>query len=58
MMPAPRDVLMVEGKGFNEPDPRFLENLRDAILRNAAKRGKPRPTASHPEHHLPRVHGA
>src|SRR5213076_3031780 len=36
-----------EGKGFEDPDPRFLANLRDAILRNAAKRGRPRPTASH-----------
>src|SRR5438876_9686066 len=36
-----------EGKEFDDPDPRFLANLRDAILRNAAKRGMPRPTASH-----------
>jgi hypothetical protein len=38
---------MVEGKGFDQPDPRFIENLRDAIVRNAAKPRKPRPPASH-----------
>jgi hypothetical protein len=42
------EELMVEGKGFEDRDPKFLENLRDAIVRNAAKRGRPRPTASHP----------
>src|SRR5439155_18251451 len=45
--------LMVEGKGFDVTTPRFLENLRDAILRNAAKRGRPRPTASHANDHRP-----
>jgi hypothetical protein len=44
---------MVEGKGFVAHDLKFLENLRDAIVQNAAKRGKPRPTASRPSHHLP-----
>src|SRR3989449_11352146 len=34
--------VMVEGKGFVERDPKFLENLRDAIVRNAAKRGTSR----------------
>src|SRR5437867_7400988 len=42
-----RRSAVCEGKGFDDPDPRFLANLRDAILRNAAKRGMPRPTASH-----------
>src|SRR5439155_27069968 len=45
--------LMVEGEGFVARDLKFLENLRDAIVQNAAKRGRPRPTASHPSHHLP-----
>ena len=44
---------MVEGKGFEDRDLKFLENLRDAIVRSAAKRGRPRPTASHQQHHLP-----
>jgi hypothetical protein len=44
---------MVEGKGFDAPGTRFLENLRDAILRNAAKRGRSRPTASHRDDHPP-----
>jgi hypothetical protein len=44
---------VVEGKGFEGRDPKFLENLRDAIVRNAAKRGRPRPTASHLQDHQP-----
>ena len=44
---------MVEGKGFVERDLKLLENLRDAIVQNAAKRGRPRPTASHPQDHQP-----
>ena|SRR5437867_11139397 len=43
----------VEGKGFVERDLKLLENLRDAIVQNAAKRGRPRPTASHPQDHQP-----
>src|ERR687891_1687005 len=38
---------LVEGKGFVERDPKLLEHLRDAIVRNAAKRGRPHPPASH-----------
>jgi len=45
--------VMVDGKGFVERDLKFLENLRDAIVQNAAKRGRPRPTASHPQDHQP-----
>jgi len=44
---------VVEGKGFVDRDLKFLENLRDVIVQNAAKRGRPRPTASHPQHPLP-----
>jgi hypothetical protein len=48
-----REDLVVEGKGFVDRDPKFLENLRDAIVRNAAKRSRLCPTASHQQHHLP-----
>src|SRR2546430_1491583 len=47
---------MVEGKGFVARDLKFLENLRDAIVQNAAKRGRPShcvPPVSPPA--LPRV---
>jgi hypothetical protein len=40
---------MVEGKGFDVNMLIFLENLRDAIVRNAAKRGRSRPLASPPQ---------
>jgi integrase-like protein len=46
---------MVEGKGFNDSPARNIANLRDAILQNAAKRGRPRPTASQSPPHLPRA---
>jgi hypothetical protein len=45
--------LMVEGKGFDATATRFVENLRDAIVRNATQRSRPRPTASHAKHAVP-----
>jgi hypothetical protein len=47
------EVIMVEGKGFNDSPARNIANLRDAILQNAAKRGRPRPTASQSPPRLP-----
>jgi len=44
---------MVEGKGSVESAPRNFANLRDAILSNAAERGRPRPTTSDLRRHLP-----
>ena len=44
---------MAEGKRSDEPAPRNFANLRDAILSNAAERGRPRLVTPDLRRHLP-----
>jgi hypothetical protein len=53
VVPAPLKRLMVEGKGFDQRQPKNLNDLGDGTPQDPASESTPSPPASHPDGEAP-----